>query len=197
MYKRQSYTRAGLFGLDKEGYVVANNNSRVQGFDANADGVVSGVLGSIQIQVGNQAPALTSRVSAILNLDAGEEVLQEQGLQLVSNGLSIGVADSGIIESTSSILVAAGQPTTAGVPALLDWTGGNILAGAGGVADTGYAAGIQMSFDIGDGNGLQAITLEGVAAGSTQQDVLNDIQKQLNTVSVSYTHLTLPTNREV
>ena len=177
-----SYTRAGLFGLDKEGYVVANNNSRVQGFDANADGVVSGVLGSIQIQVGNQAPALTSRVSAILNLDAGEEVLQEQGLQLVSNGLSIGVADSGIIESTSSILVAAGQPTTAGVPALLDWTGGNILAGAGGVADTGYAAGIQMSFDIGDGNGLQAITLEGVAAGSTQQDVLNDIQKQLNTV---------------
>jgi len=177
-----SYTRAGLFGLDKNGYVVANNNSRVQGFDANGDGVVSGVLGDIQIQVGNQAPALTSRVSAILNLDAGEEVLQEQGLELVSNGLAIGVADSGIIESTSSILVAAGQPTTAGVPALLDWTGGNVLAGVGGVADTGYAAGIQMSFDIGDGSGLQAITLAGVAAGSTQQDVLNDIQAQLNAV---------------
>ena len=177
-----SYTRAGLFGLDKEGFVVANNNSRVQGFDANSDGVVSGVLGDIQIQVGNQAPALTSRVSSILNLDAGEEVLQEQGLELVSNGLSIGVPDSGIIDSTASTLVAAGQPTTAGVPALLDWTGGNVLAGVGGVADTGYVAGIQMSFDIGDGNGLQAITLDGVPAGSSQQDVLNDIQKQLNLV---------------
>lgn len=177
-----SYTRAGLFGLDKNGYVVANNNARVQGFDANDEGVVSGVLGDIQIQVGNQAPALTSRVSAVFNLDAGEEVLQEQGLELISNGLAIGVPDSGIIESTASTLVAAGQPTTAGVPALLDWTGGNVIAGVGGVADTGYAAGIQMSFDIGDGNGLQAITLAGVAPGSTQQDVLNDIQTQLNAV---------------
>lgn len=175
-----SYTRAGLFGLDKEGYVVANNNSRLQGFDANSDGVVSGVLGDIQIQVGNQAPALTSRVSAILNLDAGEEVLQEQGLELVSNGLAIGVADSGIIDSTASTLVAAGQPTTAGVPALLDWSGGGTTVAAAGTA--GYAAGIQMSFDIGDGNGLQAITLAGVAPGSSQQDVLNDIQAQLNAV---------------
>ena len=175
-----SYTRAGLFGLDKEGYVVANNNGRVQGFDANSDGVVSGVLGDIQIQVGNQAPALTSRVSAVLNLDAGEEVLQEQGLELVSNGLAIGVADSGIIDSTSSVLVAANQPTTAGVPALLDWTGGGTTVAAAGTA--GYAAGIQMSFDIGDGNGLQAITLAGVTAGGSQQDVLNDIQAQLNAV---------------
>jgi flagellar hook protein FlgE len=171
-----SYTRAGLFGLDKEGYVVANNNGRVQGFDANTDGVVSGVLGDIQIQVGNQSPALTSRVSAVLNLDAGEEVLQEQGLELTSNGLAIGVAGSGIIDSTASTLVAAGQPATSGTTALLDWTGGTTLANVG---TTGYAAGIQMSFDIGDGNGLQAITLAGVAAGGTEQDVLNDIQSSL------------------
>jgi flagellar hook protein FlgE len=181
-----SYTRAGLFGLDKEGYVVANNNGRLQGFDANSDGVVSGVLGDIQIQVGNQAPALTSRVSAILNLDAGEEVLQEQGLELISNGLAIGVPDSGIIESTSSILVAAGQPTTAGVAALLDWTAntGGTSAPAtttvAAVGTAGYAAGVTMDFDI--GLGVQTITLAGVAAASTEQDVLNDIQTQLNAV---------------
>ena len=109
-----SYTRAGLFGLDKEGYVVANNGGRVQGFDANSQGVVSGVLDDLQIQSGNQAPALTSRVAARLNLNAGEKVLQEQGLELTSNGYAVGIADSGIIESTTTSLIAANRPQTAG-----------------------------------------------------------------------------------
>jgi flagellar hook protein FlgE len=175
-----SYSRAGLFGLDKDGYVVANNNSRLQGFDANSDGVVSGVLGDIQIQVGNQAPALTNRVSAILNLDAGEEVLQEQGLELNANGLAIGVADSGIIESTASTLVAVGQPTTAGVPALVDWTvGGNTVAGVG-AAGTAGAADIQ--FDIGDGNGLQTVSVPAITAGTTEAGVLTAIQTAIDAV---------------
>ncbi|MFQ3171195.1 MAG: flagellar hook protein FlgE [Oleispira sp.] len=126
-----SYTRAGLFGLDKDGYIVANNSSRVQGFDANSDGVVSGVLGDIQIQVGNQAPALTSQVSARLNLDASEKVLQEQGLELNANGLAIGIADSGIIESTRSTLSAAGRPTdgTGATPPNYLFTGSPPLTG--------------------------------------------------------------------
>jgi flagellar hook protein FlgE len=204
-----SYTRAGLFGLDKDGYVVANNNGRVQGFAANTDGVVSGVLGDIQIQVGNQAPALTSRVSAILNLDAGEEVLQQQGLQLTSNGLSIGVADSGIIDSTSSTLVSAGQPTTAGVPSMLNWaanTGGigavlptpavgppvvvatpvtlvADVATLGTVASLGAGVPIEMQFDIGDGNGLQTVSVPAITAGAlTAAGVIAEIQTAINDV---------------
>ena len=204
-----SYTRAGLFGLDKDGYVVANNNGRLQGFAANTDGVVSGVLGDIQIQVGNQAPALTSRVSAILNLDAGEEVLQQQGLQLTSNGLAIGVADSGIIDSTSSTLVAAGQPTTAGVPSLLNWAAniggiGAVLptpavgppivvatpettvanvATLGSVASLGAGVPIEMQFDIGDGNGLQTVSVPAITAGAlTAAGVIAEIQTAINDV---------------
>lgn len=109
-----SYTRAGLFGLDKEGFVVANNGGRVQGFEANSQGVVSGVLDDLQIQSGNQAPALTSRVAARLNLNAGEKVLQEQGLELVSNGYAVGAANTGIIESTTTTLLSANSPQTAG-----------------------------------------------------------------------------------
>ena len=181
-----SYTRAGLFGLDKDGYVVANNNGRVQGFDANADGVVSGVLGDIQIQVGNQAPALTSRVSAILNLAATEKVLQEQGLELTANGLAIGVPDSGIIESTSTTLVSTGQPTTAGTSALLDWTAntGGISAplattvAAVGVAGTGAVADIQI--DI--GTGLQTVSIPAITAGSTAGAVITEIQTAIDAV---------------
>lgn len=172
-----SYTRAGLFGLDKDGYVVANNNGRVQGFDANEDGVVSGVLGDIQIQVGNQAPALTSRVSAILNLDAGEEVLQEQGLELVSNGLAIGVADAGIIQSTSSTLVAAGQPTTAGIPAQV--TFGNTVAAMLG----GLPGATPITIDLSNGAAPVAIVIDmaaAVPAITTNQELLNYVQTELD-----------------
>jgi len=160
----------------------------VQGFDANSDGVVSGVLGDLQIQVGNQAPALTSRVSAILNLAATEKVLQEQGLQLDANGLAIGVPDSGIIESTSSTLVSAGQPTTAGTPALLDWTantGGISNPATTTVADVALAGTVAVaiiSFDIGDGNGSQPVNLPVITAGSTVGTVITGIQTAIDAV---------------
>lgn len=119
-----SYSRSGIFSLDKDGYVVANNGARLQGYAANSGGVVNGVLGDIQIQVANQPPRLTNQVSSILNLDARQLVLQEQGLQLVANGLAVGGATSGIIESTRSTLASAGQPTNGGTPA-------QVLFGAG------------------------------------------------------------------
>ena len=93
-----SYTRSGIFSLDKNGFVVANNGSRLQGYEANENGVVSGVLGDINIQIANQPPRLTTLATAIVNLDAGEQVLQEQGLQITTNGLSVGAADAGILE---------------------------------------------------------------------------------------------------
>jgi flagellar hook protein FlgE len=175
-----SYTRAGLFGLDKDGYVVASNNSRLQGFDASSDGVVNGVLGDIQIQVGNQAPALTSRVSALLNLDAGAEVLQAQGLELTSNGLAIGVADSGIIQSTSSTLVAAGQPTAAGASALVDWSVGNVTVQS--VAEGGAFGPATIQFDIGDGRGFLDVTVTKTADVLTEQALLADIQTAIDDV---------------
>ena len=169
-----SYTRAGIFSLDKDGYVVANNGARLQGYDANASGVVSGVLGDINIEIANQPPRLTTLSSAILNLNAGEEVLQEQGLQITTNGLSVGAADAGIIESTKTVLSSADQPTAAGIPAQVMFA--NTVAAAG---TAGYGT-VSMSFDIADGNGPQTITLAGVAAGATVQEVLNDIQSALD-----------------
>ncbi|MEK9765290.1 MAG: flagellar biosynthesis protein FlgE, partial [Thalassolituus sp.] len=116
----------------------------------------------------------TPVASAILNLNAGEEVLQEQGLQITTNGLSVGAADAGIIESTKTVLSSADQPTAAGIPAQVMFA--NTVAAAGAA---GYGT-VSMSFDIADGNGPQAITLAGVAAGATVQEVLNDIQSALD-----------------
>ena len=170
-----SYTRSGIFSLDKNGFVVANNGSRLQGYEANENGVVSGVLGDINIQIANQPPRLTTLATAIVNLDAGEQVLQEQGLQITTNGLSVGAADAGILESTKTVLDSAGQPTDAGIPAQVLFP--NTVAA---VTTTGYTPPQSMDFDIGDGNGSQTITLAGVAAGATVQEVLNDIQSALD-----------------
>lgn len=169
-----TYTRSGIFSLDKEGYVVANNQARLQGFMAGSTGVVSGVVQDLQIEVSNQAPRLTSQIEAKVNLDAGQQVLQEQGTTVSTTGLAIGSVDSGILNSTYSTLTAAGQPTTAGIPSQLAFT--TDLAT---VAATGYGA-IAMDIDPGDGSGGQTVTLTGVAAGATVADVLDDIQSTLN-----------------
>ena len=169
-----SYTRSGIFSLDKNGFVVANNGSRLQGYEANENGVVSGVLGDINIQIANQPPRLTTLATAIVNLDAGEQVLQEQGLQITTNGLSVGAADAGIIESTKTVLSSADQPTAAGIPAQVMFA--NTVTA---IAAAGYGP-ETMTFDIGDGGGPQAITVAALSAGSTNQQVLNNVQAALD-----------------
>ena len=172
-----AYTRAGLFSLDKDGFVVTNSGARVQGFDANSDGVVNGVLDDIQIQVGNQSPALTSRVSAILNLDAGEGVLQEQGLQLTANGLAIATPDSGIIESTATTLATQAQPTGPGAPASNTMTA-TVASFVGALGAT------SISIDLNDGNGAQAIPIAALTAPApaTNQAVIDHIQDAIDDV---------------
>ncbi|CAN0606679.1 unnamed protein product, partial [Ectocarpus sp. 12 AP-2014] len=50
------YSRAGQFGIDKDGFITNNQNMRVQGFTADADGNLSGVRGDLQVETDNLAP---------------------------------------------------------------------------------------------------------------------------------------------
>ena len=174
-----TYTRSGIFSLDRDGYVVANSGARLQGFSANETGVVDGVMDDIQIQVTNQPPRLTTLATAILNLNAGAQILQEEGLTIDSNGLSVGAADAGIPESTTTILNPAGQPRTEGNPAELAFAGGagNTVADVG---TAGTAGGETMDVDLGDGLGAQTITLAAIAAGSTEAETLTSIQQDID-----------------
>jgi flagellar hook protein FlgE len=71
-----TYTRSGYFGLDSDGYIVANNNAILQGYPADdAGGVQSGTPGDLQIQTDNIAPELTQQVDLTFNLDAGSDIL--------------------------------------------------------------------------------------------------------------------------
>lgn len=86
------FTRAGTFGLDKDGYIVNGTNATLQGFAADADGNVSGVLGDLRVDVSSQEPRQTTAVNAALNLDANETVLESTGASFLTNGSGINEA---------------------------------------------------------------------------------------------------------
>ncbi len=66
-----SYTRAGYFGTDKNGFIVDNNGYNLQGYSVDANGQLqSGVVNNLQVQSTNQAPRATSKVSETVNLNS-------------------------------------------------------------------------------------------------------------------------------
>ncbi|MBM70522.1 MAG: flagellar hook protein FlgE [Haliea sp.] len=66
------YTRAGNFKVDREGFVVSNAGSRLQGFQVNSVGDVTGQLGDIQIDTSLLDPNPTGLVDLTSNLDSRE-----------------------------------------------------------------------------------------------------------------------------
>lgn len=100
----RSYTRAGVFGVNAEGFIVANGGGELQGYSANAAGtIVDGVQNSLRLQTTNQPPNQTTAIETTFNVDAGEEVLLEQYHDSYTNGAGIGQ----IIGAAA----AAAQPT--------------------------------------------------------------------------------------
>jgi flagellar hook protein FlgE len=186
----ESYTRAGYFSLDKDGFVVSNSSARLQGYEANGDGVVNGVLGDLQIVIGNQPPALTSRMSSILNLDASELIKQELGATMNSSGLAIAAPDAGIADSTASIHATNGQPTTAGSRTALSF---DVNAGVdldtlpifqtGTTADPGV---FGITIDPLDGTAAQVISIPaltitvGTSGAQNLTNTINALQTELD-----------------
>jgi flagellar hook protein FlgE len=72
------YSRAGQFGIDKEGFVVNNQNMKVQGYTADEDGNLSGVRGDLRIETNNLAPRRTTNLQTDVNLDSRETVLEKR-----------------------------------------------------------------------------------------------------------------------
>ncbi|WP_339615355.1 flagellar hook protein FlgE [uncultured Gilvimarinus sp.] len=68
------YGRDGTFGLDKDGYIVNNTGSNLQGFIADDEGNVGGILEDLRVDVENQAPKATTELDISFNLDAREEI---------------------------------------------------------------------------------------------------------------------------
>lgn len=64
------YSRAGAFGVDREGYVVNSENLRLTGNLADANGNITNNLGAIQMNTEDLDPSATSLVTMSANLDS-------------------------------------------------------------------------------------------------------------------------------
>jgi flagellar hook protein FlgE len=66
------YTRAGTFGVDKEGYVINNTGLRLTGYQVDATtGRITPEWGDIQLNTTDIQPLATSRADFGVNLNAG------------------------------------------------------------------------------------------------------------------------------
>lgn len=92
----RTYTRAGTFGLDASGYIVANNNSRLQGYSADTAGNIDNVLGDLRVEASTIDPRQTTAIDQRLNLPATTTVLPGSGRQFTTAGPQIGVAVAGV-----------------------------------------------------------------------------------------------------
>lgn len=71
-----TYSRSGYFGLDDDGFVVANNNAILQGYPADdSGGIQSGTPENLQIRTETISPEMTQQVELEFNLDSSSDIL--------------------------------------------------------------------------------------------------------------------------
>lgn len=113
------YTRAGTFGLDKNGFIVNGTGAMLQGFAADSAGNVSGVLRDLRVDVSSQEPRQTTAVAASYNLNSNERVLESTGSRFATNGTGIGNATIGLKVPTTSTVDIATATASAGTPVVI------------------------------------------------------------------------------
>ncbi|HFD79959.1 MAG TPA: flagellar hook protein FlgE [Gammaproteobacteria bacterium] len=68
------FTRAGAFGVDRDGYVVNNQQQKLTIFQADSSGNITGATGPLQLDRSDIAPAATTQIDVQANLDASATV---------------------------------------------------------------------------------------------------------------------------
>jgi len=71
----QSFTRAGAFNVDRDGYIVNQSAQRLQVFPAiTGGGFNTGVLSDVQLSTSDGPPQSTTSITATLNLSSSDSV---------------------------------------------------------------------------------------------------------------------------
>jgi flagellar hook protein FlgE len=70
-----SYTRAGYFGTDRDGYMVNNFGYRLQGYAVDGAGnLQNGIINDLRIETASQAPRATENLDQVFNLNSTNTV---------------------------------------------------------------------------------------------------------------------------
>ena len=167
-----TYSRAGSFGVDRNGYIVNNQDQRLTGFIADSSGNITGALGDIQLDTSDIAPQVTTRVEYGLNLDASASIpaapVTTSSFTLDGSGGTpvLDDGDSPITTSAMTLVDTYGQEVT-GAQLQFTNTGGNdwdvTIVGAGGTVTTasmtvGTTSNVTLTWDPDGSAGAQSST---------------------------------------
>lgn len=77
-----SFTRAGVFGTDKDGYIVNPEGDQLMVFLADTTGTITGAMGGVQVKSNISNPNASSEVTVNSNLDSRETSLAAPGFDV-------------------------------------------------------------------------------------------------------------------
>ncbi|KXF81066.1 flagellar hook protein FlgE [Enterovibrio coralii] len=73
---QQVYTRAGVFGTDKDNFIVSNMGTKLQGYSVDGNGnLLTGSVGDMQVSTSSLAAKATDKLDFVANFDASAEVI--------------------------------------------------------------------------------------------------------------------------
>lgn len=182
------YSRAGQLGVDKDGFLVNNTGMRVQGFQANEEGTVSGVLDDLVVETNDLPPRRTTDVQGVLNLDSSELVLTQSGATVDTDGTSIGVVQAGTQNGygAQTVDVTFADGSTSQVAIAANSSAGAIAAQFSvldGIDATATTTATILAGSYTNASGTMNITLNGInfqPAGTTVAQQLADLGSKIN-----------------
>src|SRR5690606_18499382 len=150
------YTRAGSFGLDNQGYIVASNNARLQGIAATQRGqILRGALADLRLQTSDISPSATTEVDLRFNLDSGTTAVGGRAATLAGSAAPASADFSGTPRSFTINM-------TGGLSQIVTLNTNLSAPGA-------LAAEIQAQIDSGPLDGLVDVSVDGAGVvGLTQ-----------------------------
>jgi flagellar hook protein FlgE len=139
------YTRAGQFGIDKQGYAINADGYRLQGYQFDVSGTASTVVGDVNVASINSQPNDTADVMIYANLDSRTDITSNPAFDVTNAAgtshftSTISVYDSlgnahvlNIYYRKNQQITAGGTPANGGAP-----YGGGASWPAGYAADGG------------------------------------------------------------
>jgi len=186
------YSRAGQFGVDRDGFMVNNTGMKVQGFQADDQGEVSGVLGDLVVNASDLPPVRTTNVTAALNLNSSEEVLTQSGSTVTADGSAIGVVQAGTNNNyvTQTLDFNFADNSTTQIVTAANATAGAIAAQFGlldGVVATASTTSTILSGTYVNASGSMNVSLNGInfqPDGATVSLQLADLGTKINSSSL-------------
>ena len=159
-----TYTRAGAFKTDREGFVIDSSGRNLQVFPANNNGTFNtGTLQSLQLTTTDSPPKASTRVTPIINLNANKKT--------PTNGFNPVDADTYNHSTSTTVYDSQGNgfPATmyyvASNPATNTWEAHTVVDGKT-LSTPGGATSFTLTFN-GDGS-LASTTVDGVVDTTRQ-----------------------------